>query len=93
MTSKERASSLIDSFCPHAGTGSTRLASNCFLCIESAIEDAECEATEREKARAAKMAEAVAACCDKNGKDHFCELFGCQSFVELASAIRGEKTK
>ena len=51
MTSKERASSLIDSFCPHAGTGSTRLASNCLLCIECAIEDAEREATEREKER------------------------------------------
>ena len=91
MTSKERASRMIDSFCPHAGTGSTRLASNCFLCVESAIEDVELEATERERERAAKMADEMAADCDQNGTDHFCELFGCHSFVEFAAAIRGEK--
>lgn len=59
--------------------------------LEGVILAAEREATERVKERIAKMADEMAAHCDQNGTDHFCELFGCHSFVEFAASIRGEK--
>lgn len=100
MNAKERASKLINSFCPHAGTGSTRLASNCLLCVESAIEDAEQEATERERERCALICDAryargmeEASMLESQRDLQLAQLCQDRGMValELSIAIRGEK--